>query len=445
VTLPQHGIEPVPEELQRLGLVDNGVLFGSLGVGLLVLVSGSFLVPALGIWKAFAAIAVGSALGGLILGAIAALAASTHVPAMVLLRAPLGVRGSYVPTALNVAQSFGWTVFEIIVIAQAATAAVGGPDWLWTLLASALVTGLALGGPLVVVRRVLRLVGVPLTLACGLYLTWWAATRVDFGAARHGEGGLTLLQGVDLAIAIPISWAPLVADYARFSRSPRAAFAGTALGASLSNAWFYALGALLLLAGAADPGTGLTAAPGALALGLLALAETDKPFADLYSTAISIQNWQPRLPGPLLCVGLGAATAVTALVVPFDRYSAFLYLLGAFFVPLAGVQLAHALRVRRIPVDELYRPGGAFGSLDGGGIAAWLAGVLVYEWITPTTVRVASDVVDWLSDLAGGAPPDALARFGSSLPSFVVAFALGLALARQPRLAGDERPAPAPA
>jgi NCS1 family nucleobase:cation symporter-1 len=276
-----------------------------------------------------------------------------------------------------------------------------------------------------------------------VYLTWWAASRIDLDAARHGQGGMSLLAGVDLAIAIPISWAPLVADYARFSRSPRAAFAGTAVGASLSNAWFYLLGALLLLAGAADPGTGLTAAPGALVLGLLALAETDKPFADLYSTAISIQNWQPRLPGAALCVVLGAATAVTALALDFSRYAAFLYLLGAFFVPLAGVQLAHALRVRRIPVDELYREDSAFGSLDWGGVAAWLAGLLVYEWITPTTVRVAADVVDWLSDLVGGAPPDALARFGSSLPSFVVAFALGLALARRPRLV--ERAAPAPA
>jgi purine-cytosine permease-like protein len=140
---------------------------------------------------------------------------------------------------------------------------------------------------------------------------------------------------------------------------------------------------------------------------------------------------------------LGAATAVTALVLDFSRYSAFLYLLGAFFVPLAGVQLAHALRVRPIPVGELYRTDSAFGRFDVGGIAAWVAGVLVYEWITPTTVRWASGVVDRLSDLVGGAPPEAIARFGSSLPSFAVAFALGLALARRPRLV--ERPAPAPA
>ena len=48
---------------------------------------------------------------------------------MVLLRAPLGRDGSYLPTGLNVLQNLGWTIFELIVIATAAQA-------LWTVLAS---------------------------------------------------------------------------------------------------------------------------------------------------------------------------------------------------------------------------------------------------------------------------------------------------------------------
>src|SRR5262249_9143074 len=150
-------------------------------VGLLVLVSGSFLVPALGVGEALGAIALGSALGGVVLGAIAWLAATTAVPGLVLLRAPPRVRGSYLPTLLHVAQSFGWTVFEIVVIAHAARAAAGaGPIAAWTLAATVATVALALGGPLVVVRRVLRAIGVPVALCAGVYLTWWAVTRVDW-------------------------------------------------------------------------------------------------------------------------------------------------------------------------------------------------------------------------------------------------------------------------
>ena len=44
---PAWGIKPVPERLRVLGLLDTGLLWGNLGVSLLVLVAGTYLVPAL--------------------------------------------------------------------------------------------------------------------------------------------------------------------------------------------------------------------------------------------------------------------------------------------------------------------------------------------------------------------------------------------------------------
>src|SRR5918993_814065 len=95
---PEWGIEPVPPDQRRLGFLDQAVLWGNLGVSLLVLVAGALLGPA------------------------AVPAAATGVPAMVLYRAPLGVRGSLLPTACNVVQNLGWATFELFVIASAATA-----------------------------------------------------------------------------------------------------------------------------------------------------------------------------------------------------------------------------------------------------------------------------------------------------------------------------------
>ena len=53
---PAWGIEPVPERLRVLGLLDTGLLWGNLGVSLLVLVAGTFLVPALSLPEALLAI-----------------------------------------------------------------------------------------------------------------------------------------------------------------------------------------------------------------------------------------------------------------------------------------------------------------------------------------------------------------------------------------------------
>src|SRR5215207_1613893 len=114
---PSWGIEPVPDRYRVLGLVDTGLLWGNLGVSLLVIVAGALLVPALSLPDALVAILVGAALGNLMLGIAGMIGADARVPAMVVLRAPLGQHGSWVPTALNVLQCLGWAVFELIIIA----------------------------------------------------------------------------------------------------------------------------------------------------------------------------------------------------------------------------------------------------------------------------------------------------------------------------------------
>ncbi len=57
------GIEPVPPDRRRLSGFDVAVLWGDLSIGLLVLLTGTFLVPALGLPAASAAILVGTVLG----------------------------------------------------------------------------------------------------------------------------------------------------------------------------------------------------------------------------------------------------------------------------------------------------------------------------------------------------------------------------------------------
>src|SRR5262249_20142889 len=155
------GIEPVPERLRVLGGLDLGLLWGNLGVSLLVVVAGAVLVPALSLPSALVAILVGCLVGNLMLAAAAAIGAQARVPAMVLMRAPLGTRGSYVPTVVNVVQCLGWTIFELLVIATAAAALsdeVFGFEarWAWTLLFGAATLALGLMGPIGVVRTVVR-------------------------------------------------------------------------------------------------------------------------------------------------------------------------------------------------------------------------------------------------------------------------------------------------
>jgi nucleobase:cation symporter-1, NCS1 family len=435
---PSWGIDPVPDRLRVLGTADQTMLWGNLGVSLLVLVVAQFLVPALSLRDALVAVLVGSLIGNAMLGAAGMIGADGRVPSMVLLRSPLGERGSYLPTGLNVAQCLGWATFELIIIAAAAAALSDElfgfeAKWAWTILFGAVAAALALMGPIGVVRRFLRRYALWAVLASLVYLTWWTLSNADLGDlwAAEGEGGTSVWLGIDLVIAITVSWVPLVSDYTRFSRDRRSALVGSGIGYFLGATWMLLLGIVLVLdrgvSDAAQVPAVVAAAGLAAALALLAVTvdETDEAFANIYSTAVSLQNLLPRVPQRLLIVFVSAAATIGALAINLRTYESFLLLLGSFFVPLFGVLLADwVVRGARYRATDFF----AAPAFRVAPIVAWLAGFALYHWLHEPPLGPS-----WWTDIVNetGQPELGL---GASLPSFAAAFcltALAAGLARR--------------
>ncbi len=433
-----RGITPVPERLHVLSTLDTGLLWGNLGVSLLVVVAGAVLVPALSLPDALLAIAIGCVIGNLMLATAGAMGAQARVPAMVMLRAPLGTRGSYVPTTVNLMQCIGWTVFELLVIATAAAALSDelfgfGAQWLWTLVFGCLALLLGLLGPVGVVRRVVRTVGVwavPLAL---VYLAWWALDAGGLQAAwdAPGEGGLSVWQGADIVVAVTVSWVPLAADYTRFSRSPRSAFWGTGVGYFVPDLLLLSLGAVLLFtrdvtdAAALPPAVAAGGVAAFLALLALTVAETDEAFANAYSGAVSSQNLFPWVPQRALVVITTSLGVLGALTIDLLSFQTFLLLLGSVFVPLFGVLLADwVVNGRRYDEIDIFgapqwRPGM---------IAVWVLGFAVYQWLAPTGP-------EWWVELVGHLDPPAWG-IGATIPCFAATVAVGLVVAAASRRAG---------
>jgi putative hydroxymethylpyrimidine transporter CytX len=423
---PQWGIEPVPERLRVLGLLDTTLLWTNLGVSLLVLVLPAYFD--LPLRDALAATLVGGLIGNVMLAVAALIGADARVPTMVLQRAPLGRRGSYLPTALNVLQCLGWAIFELIVIATAAGLLCDKlfgfkGVWVWKLLFGTVAGVLALLGPVGFVRRFVRKFAIWAVLASVLYLAWW----IVHGAHLHriwSEGGHkgSFWLAVDTVVAVTVSWAPLVADYTRFSRDRRSAFFGVGIGYLLPTLFQFGFGSILVLSRNVDPnrpeliliaiaGGGLAAA---LALLALTVDETDEAFANVYSAAVSTQNLFPGISQRVLILGASVLATGGALAIDMRSYQRFLLLLGAVFVPLLGVLVADWLLAGAHYTRSHFFAGPAFRP---GNIVAWLAGFVAYEWLYQPT-----DLGFW-SKWVGRLPTPSY-QIGASVPSFAVAFLL---------------------
>jgi putative hydroxymethylpyrimidine transporter CytX len=442
---PPPSIAPAARDRRVLTALDVGVLWNDLSLGLLVLVTGALLVPALALPVALGAIAIGSLIGCVPLAAVGLAGAREGLPGMVLFRPVLGRRGSYVPTALNVAQLLGWTAVEFWAMSRLGNALSKDlldldVSWLWLTITAVVCTGLAIGGPVVVVKRFLERFGTWIVIATGLLLTVtvFISGSVGEGWSRPGEGGLPFWLAVDLAIVMPVSWLPLVADSTRFARGDRGVFAATFVGYAIGNVWFYALGAVLVVSAAAVPSAegielAILGVAGGIAwiviLGLL-VGEAPNAFANIYSTTVSVLNVAPSAPTSLMSIVVGAVAFVLAATFTMDRYEVFLFLIGSVFVPLGGVFLA----------DYFVRAGGRYGaelvfgpSAEGFRASAfvpWLLGFLVYHWSVPTGPAGWIDAVGSIFTAVGLPFPLLGSRLGASIPSFAVAFVVTLVLTR---------------
>jgi putative hydroxymethylpyrimidine transporter CytX len=416
-------------------VLDGFLLWANLSVSLLVIVAGAFLVLpvrqgglALSLPLAVEAIVAAAVVGNLMLAAGGYIGADARVPQMVLLRAPLGRRGSYLPTALNVLQCVGWSVFELIIIATGASAlsqqvfGVGGLAF-WKLLFGGVATLLALLGPVGFVRRYVRKFAVWIVVVSLLYLCWWSLHGQHVEALWQRKGAHAFWPGFDLVLASIVSWTPLVADYTRFSRRRRDGLLGAGLGYFVPTVPLFALGAVIALSRHISDAPALltaVAAGGAASLvALLALTvdESDEAFANVYSTAMSLQNLLPRVPQRLLIAAAAAIATGGSLVIDLRNYQPFLYLLGSFFVPLFGVLLADWLLAgRHYSRDDVL----AGPELRPELVLAWLAGFCLYQWLYP-------DGPGWWTRAVAHAHPHSLPWGGASLPSFAAAFVLAAA------------------
>ncbi|WP_157102743.1 purine-cytosine permease family protein [Nocardia vermiculata] len=376
---------------RTLSFGDQTAFWANLGVSLIGF-TGAFYVlipaghPQLPVVAAVLATALGTIVGTAMVAAAGAVGARTGAPAMANFRGLFGTKLSYLPTVANIVQCIGWGVFELTVIAGGVQALTDGslPRVAVLLGAGALCTAMAIW-PLNVLHILRRYVTVAVVVAMGYFTVQLLRQPVPQVSDTSWSG---FFPGVDTALAVAVSFVPLAADYTRHARGARSATGATMTGYSLAQTWCYLLGIVALLQAGGDPDrifdTFLGVAAGWLFFAVLVLRESDQSFANVYSTAMSLQNLVPRVDRRLLAAAVGLLCTVLALGVhDFTGFSNFLLVIGSVFVPLCAVLVVDYFFGRGRRGWDLTEDAPARPLL----LVPWALGFVVYQVLNPGSVQ----------------------------------------------------------
>jgi NCS1 family nucleobase:cation symporter-1 len=405
-------IRPVNAKDRNLSGPDFFLLWAGVAISLAEIWAGGFLAP-MGLWLGIGAIVLGHIIGNTFM-ALGGIIGSEHgIMSMVSVRPSFGIRGSNLAAILNIVQLIGWASIMLIIGGRAG-AMLGKP--LGGILASSSLWIIAIGlGTLIWaqmtgksiwrVMQKLTVIGLLLlmVLMSGVSLKEFGSTVLNLKPQE-----MPFMIGLDLVIAMPISWMPLVADYSRFSKKTGPAFWNTWLGYFLISSWMYVLGlTATLVAGAADPGALILQLMGGLGLAVPALlmvvfSTITTGFPDVYSATCSAMNISQKFSSRTILWVAGIISILVALVFPMEQYENFLFLIGAMFVPLFGVVLTDyfLIRKRQISVENLYRPQGAYwyaNGFNGVALICWAVGFFVYELIALTKYPIGGSMPSLLA------------------------------------------------
>lgn len=376
-------LAPIGPDDQTSSPIDLFLIFVGANIVATTLQVGASLPPSFTAGAAFTVMAVGAISGALLTAVLAPVGARLRVPSIVATRAALGTSGAQALALLLFVTNFAWIALNNVIAASITTRLTGlGTTGLWSAGLGLAATVIVLGGPRA--AALVDRVAVPLMLLSGGIVTVavlrapppaWPTAPVPAG---------DLARGLDIVIGYQASWLLMFADYPRFVRSPRAAGWAVFFGLALTALWFMPLGFIAsAVAGSSDPGAMVTALHlGAWGATLVVLAALTTNFVNIYMSALALKSLRPGLSGSAgvwFIGGIGAALGLFSLGW-LERFASFMLVLGSLLVPVGGLLLAHFV-VQRTPthVPDLYAPAPLRRGWSWPGLAAWIAGAVVYR------------------------------------------------------------------
>ena len=359
------------------------IWFGA-GVSIAEIITGTYFAP-LGFAKGLAAIVIGHVLGCALLFLTGVIGAKKKMAAMQTTALSFGKFGAKFFGLLNAVQLLGWTGIMIYDGSLCANTIINGAkDY-------SKVAALAIGVLIVVwilagVRNLDKLnFAAAIALFCltillcvkifgGLF--GGAASGAAMAAGVAGEGmadqALSFGAAIELSVAMPLSWLPVISDYTKDAKRPIAVSLAAAVVYFLVSVWMYAIGmGAALVAGESSIDivmlkTGL----GIAALVIVVLSTVTTTYLDAYSAGVSSQSVHSKINIKVAAIIVAVLGTVGAILFNMDNITDFLYLIGSVFAPMTAILLADFFVLKNDSSKK---------QIDTKRVALWILGFIIYR------------------------------------------------------------------
>ena len=209
------------------------------------------------------------------------------------------------------------------------------------------------------------------------------------GSAAGGISaeGMTFGAAVELSVAMPLSWLPVISDYTREAEKPVKATAASVIVYGLVSCWMYIIGmGAAIYTGESDIAEiMLKAGLGIAALVIVVFSTVTTTFLDAYSAGVSSESIVSKLNGKQVGIVVTVIGTIAAMLFPMDDITDFLYLIGSVFAPMIAVQITDMFLLKKGEVQE---------NFQWMNLTVWLIGFIVYRILMTIDMPVGNTLPD---------------------------------------------------
>ena len=192
---------------------------------------------------------------------------------------------------------------------------------------------------------------------------------------------------MELAVAMPLSWLPLISDYTREAEKPVKATAASAIVYGLVSCWMYiiGMGAAIYTQDAGIDQIMLKAGLGIAGLLIIVFSTVTTTYLDAYSAGISSETISHKIKGKYMAIAVTIVGTIAAIVYPMDDITDFLYLIGSVFAPMIAIQIADFFIIKKDSTEK---------NVEVANVVIWIIGFVLYRYLMTVDIIVGNTLPD---------------------------------------------------